>query len=81
MGTLSSCQDPLGSISSRSALFAKTKSIIRERKIVFFFLGVGGGGRGIITCNLLLYTMDHPDLSIWVKSFFKMLHVPLVTSL
>ena len=46
------------------ALFAKTKSIIRERNtfffFFFFFFFLGGGG--VISSDSLLLIMDHPDL-------------------
>ena len=57
-GTLVNSEDPDEipcAISSRSALFAKTKSIFRERNITFF---------GILTYDPSIYTMDHPDLTV-----------------
>ena len=52
MSTMANSEVPDGGISSGPALFAKTKSVFREINILF----------EIITCNLSIYTMDHPDL-------------------
>ena len=43
------------SISSGSALFAKTKLIFRE---------INSNILKIITCDPSIYTMDHPDLTV-----------------
>ena len=45
----------LNGISSGFALFTKTKSTFRERKIIIF---------EIITCDPWIYTRDHPDLTV-----------------
>ena len=54
-------------ISSGSVLFAKVKSIFRERNIMYF---------GNLTCHHSLYSMEHPDLAVanFMENTFVLAH-------
>ena len=78
MGSFANSEEPdemphFCGISSGSALFAKPKSIFRERKTIFFL--------EIIGCDPSLYTMDQIKLYgivHWFTKSYGKFHIPKV---